>query len=315
MLKPVLLCVLLAVAGALRATEEGSGNGDGGISRQFSDTEDLEDVTEDDVLPEDEDEGSGDDDADWVPPVKTTARAKGKEKKIAPAMSSSLPQDAAEEYEIHLDRDEEAAPSSSSASVAEKTTATSSSKKTDDMYEYYDELYPDEYKDIMKNYAPDDGDNKEEEDYQYTDTSSDFDRDSVLKIDEKKTTEDEDTNDIEIKPRPGTSGTEEASLETSQIFIMVGSACVSFAIVMLTFFLCRRAMAKKRAKKSQLAAFAYNVPGDGSSRKEANIVKDYQKVPTSTRELLQFQSTRIDMYGVGGGEKGAAAAASAPLVQ
>jgi hypothetical protein len=85
---------------------------------------------------------------------------------------------------------------------------------------------------------------------------------------------------------------------------------------MLTFFLCRRAMAKKRAKKSQLAAFAYNVPGDGSSRKEANIVKDYQKVPTSTRELLQFQSTRIDMYGVGGGEKGAAAAAaSAPLVQ
>jgi hypothetical protein len=290
----------------LRATEEGSGDGDGGLSRQFSDTEDLED----DVLPEDEDEeGSGDDDADWVPPVKTTARGKGKEKKIAPAMSSSLPQ-AAEEYEIHLDRDEEEAPSSSS--VSEKTMATSS-KKTDDMYEYYDELYPDEYKDIMKNYAPDDGGDKEEEDYQYTDTSSDFDRDSVLKIDEKKTTEDEDTNDIEIKPRPGTSGTEEASLETSQIFIMVGSACVSFAIVMLTFFLCRRAMAKKRAKKSQLAAFAYNVPGDGG-RKEANIVKDYQKVPTSTRELLQFQSTRIDMYGAG--EKGAAAvAASAPLVQ
>jgi hypothetical protein len=306
MLKPVLLCVLLAVAGALRATEEGSGDGDGGISRQFSDTEDLED----DVLPEDEDEGSGDDDADWVPPVKTTTRGKGKEKKIAPAMSSLLPQ-AVEEYEIHLDRDEEEAPSSSSSSVSEKTTATSG-KKTDDMYEYYDELYPDEYKDIMKNYAPDDGGDKEEEDYQYTDTNSDFDRDSVLKIDEKKTTEDENTNDIEIKPRPGTSGTEEASLETSQIFIMVGSACVSFAIVMLTFFLCRRAMAKKRAKKSQLAAFAYNVPGDGG-RKEANIVKDYQKVPTSTRELLQFQSTRIDMYG---GEKGAAAAAaSAPLVQ
>jgi len=302
MLKPVLLCVLLAVAAALRATEEGSGDGDGGISRQFSDTEDLED----DVLPEDEDEGSGDD-ADWVPAVKATARGKGMEKKIAPAMSSSLPQ-AAEEYEIHLDRDEEEAPSSS---VTEKTTATPS-KKTDDMYEYYDELYPDEYKDIMKNYAPDDGGDKEEEDYQYTDTNSDFDRDSVLKIDEKKTTEDEDTNDIEIKPRPGTSGTEEASLETSQIFIMVGSACVSFAIVMLTFFLCRRAMAKKRAKKSQLAAFAYNVPGDGG-RKEANIVKDYQKVPTSTRELLQFQSTRIDMYG---GEKGSAAvAASAPLVQ
>jgi hypothetical protein len=314
MLKPVLLCVLLAMVGAaaaLRATEEGSGGDGGGLSRQFSDTEDLEDETEDGLLPEDEDEGSGDD-ADWVPPVTTTAKGKGKEKKIAPAMSSSLPQAAAEEYEIHLDRDDEEAPSSSSL---EKTTATSS-KKTDDMYEYYDELYPDEYKDIMKNYAPDDGDNKEEEDYQYTDSSSDFDRDSVLKIDEKKTTEEEDkdTNDIEIKPRPGTSGTEEAILETSQIFIMVGSACVSFAIVMLTFFLCRRAMAKKRAKKSQLAAFAYNVPG-GEGRKEANIVKDYQKVPTSTRELLQFQSTRIDMYGVGGGEKGAAAAASAPLVQ
>jgi len=304
MLKPVLLCGLLALAAALRPTE---GSGYHGLSPHFSDTDDLEDLREDGLLPEDEDEGSGDDDFDWVPPVKketTTTQGKGK-KKILPVVSSTPPQEEEDEYEIHLDKDgvDEEAP----MTVSEKTA---SSKKTDDMYEYYDDLYPDEYKDIMKNYANSD----KEEDYQYTD-SADFDRNSVLKIDEKKTTkEDEDANDIEIKPRPGTSGTEEAILETSQIFIMVGSAFVSFAIVMLTFFLCRRAMAKKRAKKSQLA-FAY-APGENATRsvKEANIVKDYQKVPSSTKELLQFQSTRIHMYG-GGGEKGSATAASAPLVE
>lgn len=303
LLKPVLVCSLVTLAAALRATE---GSGDSG--RQLSDMEDLDDVQEDGGLLL---EGSGDDDDDdeWdllspvVAPLpvegegsrKKPTTTKAKKKVVPPA--AALPDDNQFEYDIHLSRldkdgQEAASPDKSAAG-----------KKTDDLYEYYDEVYPEEYKDLIKNY--DSGD--KDEDYSYSD-STNFDRDSVLKIDEKKTEKEEGVNDIEIRPRP-TSDTEEVILETSQIFIMVGSAFVSFAIVMLTFFMCRRSMAKKRAKKTNLA-FAY-VPADNTrAAKEPSIVKDYQKVPTSTRELMQqYQSTRIDMYREG------EPAASAPLVQ
>lgn len=298
MLKPVLLCGLLTLAAALRATE-----GSGG-QQQLSDMEDLEDVQEEGGLLE----GSGGDEDEWsflsqVPPAvpagkknKKTSAAKSNKKK-APALQPGLTDSAQFDYDIHLSKLDGG--NEATTAATEKAAA----KKTDDLYEYYDDLYPEEYKDLTKNYesANDDRD----EDYNYGD-SSDFDRDSVLKIDEKG-----EAGDIEIKPRPEDTTTEEAILETSQIFIMVGSAFVSFAIVMLTFFMCRRAMAKKRAKKASLA-FAYTAPDGPATRtvKESSIVKDYQKVPTSTRELLQYQSTRIDMYREGGEP-----AASAPLVK
>ena len=290
----VLLCGLVSLAAALRPTE-----GSGDTSRQLSDMEDLEDVREDDGLLE----GSGDEDEEeLLSPVNhatTDERkksGKGKKKVIAPSLPDDI--DSQFEYDIHLSKLDEDGNEAAvvTASATEKTTAP---KKTDDLYEYYDDLYPEEYKDLIKNYDNNNNGEKDE-DYNYTD-SSDFDRDSVLKIDEQK----EANNDIEIKPRP-TSDTEEAILETSQIFIMVGSAFVSFAIVMLAFFLCRRAMAQK-VKKSNLA-FAY-IP-DTRTVKESSIVKDYQKVPTSTKELLQYQSTRFDMY-----RAAEPAAASAPLVQ
>jgi hypothetical protein len=276
MLKPVLLCGLVTLAAALRATEGSGGH-------QLSDMEDLEDVREDDggLL-----EGSGEDELDLLRPVTPAKIPSSKTKKKTTLLSPPVSEPENQfEYDIHL--------SQLDGKEAVDKTVT---KKTDDLYEYYDDLYPEEYKDLIKNY--DNGEKDEE--YNYSD-SSDFDRDSVLKIDEKE------GNDIEIKPRP-TSETEESVLETSQIFIMVGSAFVSFAIVMLTFFMCRRAMAKKRAKKSA-AAFASYIP-DTRTVKESSIVKDYQKVPTSTKELLQFQSTRIDMY-----RDGEPPAASAPLVQ
>jgi hypothetical protein len=312
MLKPVLFCGLVTLAAALRATSETAaveGSGSGVSSSQLFDMEDLEDVRDEDGMLDAEGSGEDDEYADPLSPVvpaatklpdikKTTmtTRTKDKKKVVLDAAAPSQEPESQFEYDIHLskldDSGNEAGPLSPVAT--EKTTA----KKTDELYEYYDDYYTGEYKDI-KNY--DSGD--KDEDYNYTDTA-DFDRDSVLKIDGGKK-EASGSNDIEIKPRPG-SETEEAILETSQIFIMVGSAFVSFAIVMLTFFLCRRAMVKKREKKSQVA-FTY-IP-EKRSVKEASIVKDYQKVPTSTRELLQ--NTRIDMYR---GEE-ELPGASAPLVK
>merc|ERR1712226_1251812 len=69
--------------------------------------------------------------------------------------------------------------------------------------------------------------------------------DSVLKVlkDEEKVVE----MDIEIKPKPP-STEDELLLDTAQILIMVGSAFISFGVVMLAFFLCRRLESSRKEK-------------------------------------------------------------------
>merc|ERR1712079_906109 len=57
---------------------------------------------------------------------------------------------------------------------------------------------------------------------------------------------------IGIKPKPAGPGslveTEFAELRTSHILIMIGSACVSFGVIMLTFFFCKRSMEQRKEK-------------------------------------------------------------------
>merc|ERR1712223_1696045 len=53
---------------------------------------------------------------------------------------------------------------------------------------------------------------------------------------------------IEIKPKPSLVETEFAKLKTSHILIMIGSACVSFGVIMLTFFFCKRSMEQRKEK-------------------------------------------------------------------
>ena len=154
--------------------------------------------------------------------------------------------------------------------------------------EYYDDVYPN-YEDFLNNYE-----NGAEEEYKSIDV---VEVDSVFG---------NPASDIEIRPKPGSEDDVEVTLETSQIFIMVGSAFVSFAIVMLTFFLCRRMMARKEEKKRRIP---YAISPQKRAAAESSIVKDYQKVPTSTKEFLQ--KPRIEMYREDGtGEQPAAA----PLV-
>lgn len=104
--------------------------------------------------------------------------------------------------------------------------------------------------------------------------------DSVLKLAE------DNFADIEIKPKPE----KEFGLETSQILIMVGSAFVSFGVAMLTFFLCKRSMEKRREKLLAINAMK------SKEHEPSPIVKNYQRVPTDTQEYLENQDTHIEMY-------------------
>merc|ERR1712241_1589336 len=95
---------------------------------------------------------------------------------------------------------------------------------------------------------------------------------------------------IEIKPKPSLTEAEFADLKTSHILIMIGSACVSFGVIMLTFFFCKKSMEQKQEKIQSV-----------SVKKEkfepSPIVKDYQRVPTDTKEYLENrEETHIEMY-------------------
>merc|ERR1712193_85193 len=96
--------------------------------------------------------------------------------------------------------------------------------------------------------------------------------------------------EIKPKPKPSLTETEFADLKTSHILIMIGSACVSFGVIMLTFFFCKKSMEQKQEKIQSV-----------SVKKEkfepSPIVKDYQRVPTDTKEYLESrEETHIEMY-------------------
>ena len=182
--------------------------------------------------------------------------------------------------------------------------------QSEDM-EYYDDLYPEDYEELLDNYDEDEEDFWEDEE--------DEAEDSVLKIVDEI---DHAFGDIEIKVKPSVTGTEEEGLEeeearseqiikTSQIFIMVGSAFVSFAIFMISFFMCRRMVARREEKKR----IPFTVQAERRVLKESSIVKDYAKVPTTTNEFLQNSASNggaNDKYG--GDDLKKEPAAAAPLV-
>merc|ERR1712001_646011 len=62
--------------------------------------------------------------------------------------------------------------------------------------------------------------------------------DSVLKL----------VTQIEIKPKPSLIENEFSELKTSHILIMIGSACLSFGVIMLKFFFCKKSMEQRKEK-------------------------------------------------------------------
>merc|ERR1712244_48175 len=139
---------------------------------------------------------------------------------------------------------------------------------------YGQQIYNDLDDDLMEDYYDDDYDEGD------LTLKVDAERDSVLKI----------VPEIEIKPKPSPIDTEYA-LETSHILIMIGSAFISFGVIMLTFFLCKKSIEQKQEKINSIVI----------SKKEkfdpSPIVKDYQRVPTDTKEYLETrEETHIEMY-------------------
>merc|ERR1711988_112056 len=89
-------------------------------------------------------------------------------------------------------------------------------------------------------------------------------RDSVLKI----------VPEIEIKPKPS----------------LIDTAFVSFGVIMITFFLCKRSIEKKEEKINSIVIKREKL-------EPSPIVKDYQRVPTDTKEYLETRDeTHIEMY-------------------
>lgn len=162
-------------------------------------------------------------------------------------------------------------------------------KEDDPLYDYYHDVKEkDDYDYVEYDYDDDEYDEDYEEDeYDYPrGNKGGIDQESVLILD--RTTQ---RPNIEIKPKKPLDKNN-SLFETSHILIMAGSALVSFGLVMFAFFMCRRTMDNKKQK-----ATAFVLPPPRTSKATAPIVKNYQRVPTTTKEFLQCrENTHIDMY-------------------
>lgn len=85
----------------------------------------------------------------------------------------------------------------------------------------------------------------------------------------------------------------------SYIFLMLASAFISFAVFTVAFFLCRKTMRKNKEKKAALAPFtgASSILRTSGPPHSTPIVKNYQRVPTSTMEMMsnQVQQEKAEM--------------------
>ena len=80
------------------------------------------------------------------------------------------------------------------------------------------------------------------------------------------------------------------NLQPSYIFLMLTSALITFAIVVLAFILCRKSMISRQHKTKSMPFVISSVNSHNHHhQKSSPIVKNYQRVPTSTKELMQQQ--------------------------
>lgn len=161
-------------------------------------------------------------------------------------------------------------------------------EETDDFDFHFrseDDLYDeDEYNEILDNL----------DNYMYGEEKEDF----VLKEALDELINIEKKQNIEIKPKPSSDIEDDFMLDTSQILIMIGSAFISFGLVMLAFFICQQRLGSHEKVKGSMP---YILPSKLGPRGPppslmagSPIVKDYQRVPTTTQEYLA--SKHIEMY-------------------
>ena len=134
---------------------------------------------------------------------------------------------------------------------------------SDLLYEYYNELLF--------------GEDDQDEDLDYLDeVEKDLGMDNVVKI----------TKNLPKDSETGEKGT--WNLQPSYIFLMLTSALITFAIVVLAFILCRKSMLSRQKKSMPFVISSVN-SHNHHHQKNSPIVKNYQRVPTSTKELMQQQ--------------------------
>jgi hypothetical protein len=151
---------------------------------------------------------------------------------------------------------------------------SSNAKKEDLLYEYYSEYFDEDYDDLNEN-----GDT--------TDKKSTTKLPPIVATSTPKTVvdtlDDEDSTETE----------KSAIFPPSYIFLIIASALVSFTVFMLAFLVCRRTVAQRRQKKLMpfvVSASTYGPPSLSNGLKSSGpIVKNYQRVPTSTKEFLMQQ--------------------------
>ncbi len=139
------------------------------------------------------------------------------------------------------------------------------------------------------------GDEDEDEEYLYTDDDLILDgNDGNVRVSETVIT-------VHQAPTDPNGSTPEVLLQPSYIFLMLASALISFAFFTLMFILCRRSIAERRKKAAMVP---FSVSSVVSSRPISTpIVKNYQRVPTSTKEMLaqqqqqQQQHTSLEITG------------------
>ena len=153
---------------------------------------------------------------------------------------------------------------------------TSNKQKDDLLYEYYSEYYDNEDYDDL-------GDNK-------VDNSK---KKPVAGLPPVIATSTSKTIYVDFEEDSESTETEKSVIfPPSYIFLIIASALVSFTVFMLAFLVCRRTVAARRQKKLMpfvVSSTSYGPPSLSTTVKSSSIVKNYQRVPTSTKEFLYQQ--------------------------
>ena len=144
--------------------------------------------------------------------------------------------------------------------------------KDDFLYEYYNDLlYGNEDDEYLQELEQDLG-----KDFMNVDNT-------IVEEDVIVTETTENGNGIVIRP--------------AYISLMLASALVSFALFTLMFILCRKSMLERQQKQKSVPFVVTS--GSSSSRYSAKhstpIVKNYQRVPTSTKEMMLKQQSNVEL--------------------
>lgn len=189
-----------------------------------------------------------------------------------------------------------------------RPTKVDKSKGKDDLlYEYYSEYFDEDYDDLAGSDDDDDtSDTKLGVNVNSIDDTlqtnkivtpvqtSKTDEDADDSSDDDSSDDDDNSSDDEDED---SSDTEKSAIfPSSYIFLIIASALVSFTVFMLAFLICRRTVAQRRQKKLKpfiVSSTSYGPP----SLPSAPIVKNYQRVPTSTKEFLYQQQQQMEQKG------------------